>query len=104
MNNQPCSMPWQYESNMCFNSFHISLSQNQDTIHFWFQFVTVLFCTNSQCSMPSHTIMTEATLCHGGSQELVKILSHVGAAASIDTNQRLAMQVVESQRFRGNFV
>ena len=49
----------------------------------------VLFCTNTQCSMPFHTLLTEATLCHGGTQELVKILNRVGAIASIDTHQRL---------------
>ena len=62
---------------------------------------SILFCTNSQCSTPFHTLVTEATLCLGGTQELVKILNRVGAAASIDTNQRLAMQVVESRRIQG---
>lgn len=46
----------------------------------------ILFCTNSQCSMPFHTLLTEAILCHGGSQELVRILNRVGAVASLDTN------------------
>ena len=55
----------------------------------------LLFCTNTQCSMPFHSLLTEATLCHGGEQELVKVLNRVGATASIDTHQRLATQVQE---------
>ena len=61
----------------------------------------VLFCTNTQCSMPFHTLLTEATLCHGGTQELVKILNRVGAIASIDTHQRLATQVVQERMAEG---
>ena len=61
----------------------------------------VLFCTNTQCSMPFHSLLTEATLCHGGTQELVKILNRVGAIASIDTHQRLATQVVEERISQG---
>ena len=61
----------------------------------------LLFCTNTQCSMPFHMLVTEATLCHGGTHELVKILNRIGAAASLDTNQRLATQVVQSRRVRG---
>ena len=37
----------------------------------------VLFCTNTVCSMPFHSLLTEVTLCHGGSQELVKILNRI---------------------------
>ena len=48
---------------------------------------TVLFCTSTQCSV-LQTLLTEATLCHGGTQELVKILNRIGAATSIDTSQR----------------
>ena len=60
-----------------------------------------MFCTNTQCSMPFHMLVTEATLCHGGTLELVKILNRIGAAASIDTNQRLATQVVHSRIVQG---
>ena len=48
-----------------------------------------------------HALLTEATLCHGGTQELVKILNRVGAVASIDTNQHLATQVVQARMARG---
>ena len=61
----------------------------------------VLFCTNTVCSMPFHSLLTEATLCHGGSQELVKILNRVGAIASIDTHQHLATQVVKERISQG---
>lgn len=62
---------------------------------------SILFCTNTQCSMPLHTLVTEATLCHGGTQELVKILNRLGVGSSLDTNQRLATQVVHSRIARG---
>ena len=61
----------------------------------------VLFCTNTQYSMPFHSLLTEATLCHGGTHELVKILNRVGAIASIDTQQRLATQVVQERMAQG---
>ena len=57
----------------------------------------VLFSANAQCSMPFHSLLTEATLCHGGSHELVKLLNRVGAISSIDTHHRLATQVVEER-------
>ena len=47
--------------------------------------------------MPFHSVLTEATLCHGGTHELVKLLNRVGAVASIDTHQRLATQVVQQR-------
>ena len=62
---------------------------------------SLLFCTNTQCSMPLHTRVTEATLCHGGTQELVKTLNRIGAGASIDTSQCLATQVVHSRIVQG---
>ena len=66
-----------------------------------FLLASVLFCTNVQCSMPMHTLVTEATICHGGTQELVKILNRIGVASSIDTSQRLATNVVRSRIIRG---
>ncbi len=62
---------------------------------------TVLFCAISQCSMPFHTLLTEAILCHGGSQELVRILNQVGAVASLETSHRLATLVVQQRIARG---
>ena len=64
---------------------------------------TVLFCSNTQCSMPFHCLLTEAVLCHGarGSQELVRILNRVGAVASLETNQRLATLVVQQRMSKG---
>lgn len=57
----------------------------------------VLFCANSHCSMPFHVMLTDAILCHGGSQELVRILNRVGAVASLDTSRRLATVVVQQR-------
>ncbi len=62
---------------------------------------TVLFCTNSQCCMPLHYLLSEAILCHGGSQQLVKIFNRIGAAASLDTSQRLSTQVVQTRVVQG---
>ena len=62
---------------------------------------TVLFCSNTQCSMPFHCLLTEAVLCHGGSQELVRILNRVGAVASLETNRRLATLVVQERMSNG---
>ena len=65
----------------------------------------LLFNTNSKCSGPFHVLLTDAMLCHGGSQELVKIMNRVGAVASIDTCNRLATQVVEirlQEGFKGS--
>ena len=61
----------------------------------------VSFCTNTQCCMPFHSLLTEATLYHGGTQELVKILNCVGAVVSIDTHQRLVTQVVQEIMAQG---
>ena len=63
-----------------------------------FLLASLLYCTNTQCSMPFHALLTEATLCHGGTQELVHILNRVGAVAS---NQRLATQVVQARIANG---
>ena len=60
-----------------------------------------MFNTNTQCSLPFHTLLTEAILCHGGSLELVRVFNRVGAAASIDTNSRLATIVVKERITRG---
>ena len=70
-------------------------------MHQMYLLCTVLFCANSQCSMPFHTLLTEAILCHGGSQELVRILNRVGAVASLETSRRLATLVVQQWIARG---
>jgi len=62
---------------------------------------TLLFCANSQCCMPFHALLTEAILCHGGSQKLVRILNRVGAVASLETSRRLATLVVQQRVARG---
>ena len=36
-----------------------------------FLLFSLLLCTNAQCSMPFHTIVTEAIICNRGMQELV---------------------------------
>lgn len=55
----------------------------------------VSFCTNSYFSTPRHVLVTEAVLCHGGTQELA-ILNRLGAAACLDTANRLATHTVKT--------
>ena len=55
------------------------------------------FCTNITCSAPLHILITEAVLCHGGSLELVRILNRLGAAASVETVNRLATYIVQAR-------
>ena len=45
--------------------------------------------------------MTETVLCHGGIQELVRILNRLGAAACLDTVNRLATHVVKRCILKG---
>lgn len=44
--------------------------------------------------MRLHYLLWEAILCHGGSQQLVNIFNRIGAAAALDTSQRISTQVV----------
>ena len=43
----------------------------------------ILFTTNSECCYPFHVQLADAVETPGGSSELVTILNHVGATASI---------------------
>ena len=55
----------------------------------------LLFTTNSQCSCPLHTLLTDAIeTCHGSGQ-LVKLLNRLGAYASADTHARYVQYRVE---------
>ena len=51
---------------------------------------TIFFCTNLQCNMPLHYLLSDAILCLGGTIELVKIFNRIGAVASLDTHDRVA--------------
>ena len=59
------------------------------------------FCTNSTCSAPLHILVTESVICHGGTLELVRVLNRLGAAASIDTVNRLATHFVQTRLSEG---
>ena len=57
-------------------------------------------CGSEGCSSVTllpKVLITEAVLCHGGTQQLVRILNRLGAAACLDTVNRLATQVVEKR-------
>ena len=47
--------------------------------------------------MPLHIPLTEAILCHRGTQKLVTILNRIGAVSSIETANRRAVKVVENR-------
>ncbi len=57
--------------------------------------------TTCTCSAPLHVALTESILCHGGTQELIRILNRLGAAASLDTVNRLATNVVTKRIAEG---
>jgi len=63
--------------------------------------LTILFCTNSQCSMPLQYLLSDAILCLGGSTELVKIFNRIGAVASLDTHDRIATCAVTDRIAKG---
>ena len=58
---------------------------------------TIFFCTNPQCNMPLHYLLSDAILCLGGSTELVKIFNRIGAVASMDTHDRVATYAVKDR-------
>ena len=62
---------------------------------------TLLFCTNSQCNMPLQYLLADAILCLGGSTELLKIFNRIGAVASLDTHDRIAMYAVTERITKG---
>lgn len=64
-------------------------------VRLFYAVCVLTFCTNSYFSAPMHVLVTEAVLCHGGTQELVAILNRLGAAACLDTVNRLATHVVK---------
>ena len=64
---------------------------------------TLLFCTNNQCCMPIHLLLTDVVKANGGSSELIKVLNSLGAIASEDTHSRHVTCIfMESQRSRMN--
>lgn len=77
-----------------FNESEVS---HKKSVRQLFLLCSLMFITNTQCSMPFHVLNTEAILCYGGSHELVKIFNRLGAAASLDTSLRLATQVVQDR-------
>ena len=60
----------------------------------------LLFCTNNQCSMPVHILLTDIDS-HGGTTELKRILNRVGGVASNDTHARYMEAIVENRRSSG---
>ena len=52
----------------------------------FFCLCAMLFCTNSRCSFPLHTLLTDVIESCGGSTCLVRTLNRLGVCASADTH------------------
>ena len=57
----------------------------------------LIFCANSRCHMPLHSLITDIVDSHGGSTELIRILNRLGVCSSIDTLLR-RIQYITSVR------
>ena len=55
----------------------------------------LLFCTNSSCSFPIHTLLTDIIECCGGSSHLIKLLNRLGVYASSETHCRYMQYQIE---------
>lgn len=55
----------------------------------------LLFCTNSTCSFPIHTLLTDIIECCGGSSRLIKLLNRLGVCASSETHRRYMQYQIE---------
>ena len=56
----------------------------------------LLFCANRKCCIPLH-LLTDVIDAHGGSKELIKILNHFGAIASLKTHRRHVQYRIQSR-------
>jgi len=61
----------------------------------------LFFTTNSQCSFPLHTLLTDAIETCGGSGRLTKLFNRLGACASADTHARYVQYRVELSKQHG---
>ena len=86
-----------------FETSPIEMDQNRHTrnVRLFYALSVLVFCTSATCNTPLHVLVTEAVLCHGGTQELVRILNRLGAAVCLDTVNRLATHVVEKRISKG---
>ena len=48
----------------------------------------VMFCANSECNFPLHTLLADTIECFGGSTELIRIFNHLSVVTSKDTHAR----------------
>ena len=67
----------------------------------FFCMCVLLFTTNSECSFPLHTLLTDAILTCGGSGRLVKMLNRLGACACADTLGRYVQFRVDERKNTG---
>ena len=78
-----------------------STENNRKLIKQIYSLMVLCYCTNNQCYMPLHYLLTDAIQCHGGSVTLIKIFNRVGACASIDTLQRIQTLVAAKRIKKG---
>ena len=76
-------------------------SGHTKNVRLYYALSVLVFCTNPTCGVPLHVLVTEAVLCHGGTLQLVRLLNRLGAAACIDTVNRLATHFVEKRLSKG---
>lgn len=69
----------------------------QQNIRRYFFPCCVLFCTDSHCSLPLHTLVTDLVENQGGSTSLVRILNRLGVCASADTLARFIQYKVNTR-------
>ena len=63
----------------------------------YFLLCCLLFCTDSHCSFPLHTLVTDAVESQGGSTNIIKMLNRLGVCASSDTLARFIQHKVSTQ-------
>ena len=61
----------------------------------------LLFTTDSQCSFPIRTFLTDAIITCGGSGRLLKLLKRLGACAYADTHNCYVQYRVDEKKQRG---
>ena len=61
----------------------------------------LMFCTDDRCSVPLHTLITDAIESGGGSTQLIRMLNRMGICSSVDTLARSIQFRVREREIRG---
>lgn len=71
------------------------LAGNVKKVRHLFILAQIIFCVNSQCSLPFHILNADIVDCYSGSSELLRIFNRLGVCASSDTLSRHIQKCVE---------